>query len=247
MKTPKRFFRLNYADVATLEVMLKTGTVSCPDPDLAMEVAVGDGIILARFNESSQSGEVRALGVVTSSPGSRGALTVDWIRASETLHPSMQGIRFWRQSKPYFRFAASVVKGYRLPEIFQRHFGHQAQSVLEAPRSEAKRSVARPEVPVVRNEPDFEKFGVANDRAGFVYVIRSSYGYKIGKTKRMKQRSQLFSVKLPFDIEVVHYAWFEDYSRAELKLHQRFKTKCLNGEWFQLTHEDVEEIKSFKL
>lgn len=247
MKLPKRFYRLNYADAAALEMMLKSGAITCSDPDLAMEVEVGDGIILARFNESSQSGEVRAIGVVTSSPGSRGALTVDWIRASETLHPSAQGMRFWRQSKPYFRFAASVVRGYRLPEMFQRHFGHQTQSVLDTPHSETKSNGATPEVSVVRNNPDFEKFAVANDRAGFVYVIRSCYGYKIGKTKRMKQRSQLFSVKLPFDIEVIHYAWFEDYSRAELKLHQRFKTKRLNGEWFQLTDRDVEEIKSFTL
>lgn len=247
MKTPKRFFRLNYVDAAALEAMLKTGTVSCSDPDLAMEMEVGDGIVLARFNESSQSGEVRALGVVTSSPGSRGTQCVDWIRVTETLHPSTQGMRYWRQTKPYFCFDPPVVKRYRLPEMFQRHFGNQTNSVLETPRSVATRSVGRPEVSVVRNEPDLERFGFENDRAGFVYVIRSSYGYKIGKTKRMKQRSQLFSVKLPFEIEVVHYAWFEDYSRAELALHQRFKTKRLNGEWFQLTHGDVEEIKTFRL
>ena len=247
MKKPKRFFRVNYADAAALELMLKTGTVSCPDPDLAMEVEVGDGIILARFSESSQSGEVRALGVVTNLPGSHGVLGVDWIRATETLHPSTQGMRFWRQAKPYFRFAASVVNGYQLPEMFQRHFGHQTQPVFEMPRSEPKCSVGRADVSVGGKVPDVKGLDITSNRAGFVYVIRSSYGYKIGKTKRMKQRSQLFSVKLPFEIEVVHYAWFEDYSRAELELHRRFKTKRLNGEWFQLTHGDVEEIKAFRL
>ena len=134
MKTPKRFFRLNYVDAAALEAMLKTGTVSCSDPDLAMEMEVGDGIVLARFNESSQSGEVRALGVVTSSPGSRGTQCVDWIRVTETLHPSTQGMRYWRQTKPYFCFDPPVVKRYRLPEMFQRHFGNQTNSVLETPR-----------------------------------------------------------------------------------------------------------------
>lgn len=247
MKEPKRFFRLNYSDAAALELMLKTGTVSCSDPDLSMEVEVGDGIVLARFNESTQSGEVRALGVVTNSPGSHGALGVNWIRGTETLHPSTQGMRFWRQTKPYFRFAASVIKGYRLPEMFQRYFGQQTQPALQTLRSETKRSAGRPEVSAVGSKPELKAFDVDNDRAGFVYLIRSSYGYKIGKTKRMKQRSQLSSVKLPFEIEVVHYAWFDDYSRAELELHRRFRTKRLNGEWFQLTHGDVEEIKTFRL
>lgn len=247
MTTPKRFFRLNYADAAALEVMLKTGTVSCSDPDLALELELGNGIILARFNEGTQSGEVRALGVVTSSPGSRGAMAVDWIRATETFHPSTQGMRFWRQSKPYFRFAASVVKGYRLPEMFQRHFGYEAPSAVVTQRSEAQRNVDRLGVSVVQNKPALGNPGFANDRAGFVYLIRSPYGYKIGKTKRMKQRSQLFSVKLPFEIEVIYYAWFEDYSRAEWALHQRFKTKRLNGEWFQLTRGDVDAIETFRL
>lgn len=138
MKTPKRFFRLNYLDAAGLDLMLKTGTVTCPAPDLAMELKVGDGIVLARFNEGSQSGEVRAIGVVTSSPGGHGTIAVDWIRVTDTLYPSSQGMRFWRQTKPYFRFAASVVTRYRLPEMFQRHFGHQTQSALDARPSGAE-------------------------------------------------------------------------------------------------------------
>lgn len=35
------------------------------------------------------------------------------------------------------------------------------------------------------------------DDPGYVYVIRSKYGFKIGKSKRLKGRTRLFEVKLP--------------------------------------------------
>ena len=33
---------------------------------------------------------------------------------------------------------------------------------------------------------------------GFIYLIKSKYGYKIGKSKKIQDRLSLFNVKLPF-------------------------------------------------
>ena len=53
----------------------------------------------------------------------------------------------------------------------------------------------------------------------------------------------LFGVKLPFPIEVLHYAWFENHSKAERDLHMRFASKRLEGEWFNLDDTDIRYIR----
>lgn len=245
MANVKRFFRLNYASNAALESMILSKTFTCSDPDFVLSVRVGDGILLARFNESNQVGEVRALGIVTEVTGSGASPKVDWIRVKENLYPSTQGMQFWRQRKPFFVFAASVVEHYRLPDMFKGHFEREKQPISPAGTTGTVGSVARSGMQ--KEERRCPNPTTTSDRGGYVYLISSPYGHKIGKTKRMKERAQLFSVKLPFEIEVVHYKWFDDYSRAEAALHQRFKEKRLDGEWFRLTPSDVQAVKAFTL
>ena len=57
-------------------------------------------------------------------------------------------------------------------------------------------------------------------------------------------RTRLFEVKLPFPIELVHYAYFDDYTKAEREMHQMFAAKRLEGEWFDLDENDVSAIKA---
>lgn len=78
---------------------------------------------------------------------------------------------------------------------------------------------------------------------GYVYLVRSQYGIKIGKSVNVKSRTRLFEVKLPFPISVEHYAWFDDYSYAERNLHKKYHAQRLEGEWFDLSQEDVANIK----
>lgn len=80
---------------------------------------------------------------------------------------------------------------------------------------------------------------------GFVYVIRSDYGFKIGKTVNMKVRTRLFGVKLLFPISIEHYAWFEDYTYAERQFHEMFHARRLEGEWFELNPQDLVKIKTY--
>ena len=218
-----KYWRLNYASDSVLEAMISNSSIVCVDSDFALSLRVGDGVLLARFDEASRGGQVRALGRVTEISRASGKPVVQWKRVSEVLYPSIQGQKFWQQVKPYFAFATSVVKHYRLNELFEKHF-----SAIGA------RDSIRRAVPASQE----------SSSGGYVYVIRSEYGYKIGKTKRMKDRAQLFSVKLPFPIEIVHFAWFDDYSAAELLFHQTFQSKRLQGEWFNLSASDLARIKS---
>lgn len=82
-------------------------------------------------------------------------------------------------------------------------------------------------------------------RSGYVYLLRSSNGfYKIGRTVDPDDRIATFSVKLPFDVEYEHVISCSDMYELETRLHVHFAFKRVNGEWFDLSPDDIAYIKS---
>jgi len=81
-----------------------------------------------------------------------------------------------------------------------------------------------------------------NNDIGYIYVIYSKHGWKIGKSKNPKERYSLFSVKLPFEIKLKLVLMCLDYHNLERILHLKFKEQRLNGEWFSLKKSDIEHI-----
>lgn len=83
--------------------------------------------------------------------------------------------------------------------------------------------------------------------SGFVYLILAENGlYKIGKAKNVTTRLKPFTVSFPMKWELVHTFQSNDYSTAEAQLHEMFSDKRDVGEWFRLSTEDVEHIKSIQ-
>ncbi len=83
------------------------------------------------------------------------------------------------------------------------------------------------------------------DHSGYVYLIKSERGmYKIGRSKGPKGRIKTLEVKLPFEIEPICLIPTQNANRLEKQLHYRFESKRIDGEWFALTEEDVQYIKS---
>lgn len=79
---------------------------------------------------------------------------------------------------------------------------------------------------------------------GFVYLLKSSNGYyKIGYTNNIKKRLHDIGIKVPFKIELIHKIKCSDARRLESELHSQFSSKRVNGEWFNLSQEDVNYIK----
>lgn len=228
MTTPKTYWRLNYASDAVFEEMLSKCTVISVDKDFALSLQPGHGVVLARFDENAGAGIVRAIGIVTGIDRANSQPILTWKRIATSLFPSEQGKQFWRQAKPFFKFASEVAKKYQLADLFSEHFPPGSYELTNTSQKASRQEAVS---------------GIGT--GGYIYVIKSEHGYKIGKTKQMKSRAQLFSVKLPFPIEVVHYAWFDNYSSAEAELHCMFKSKRLEGEWFDLSHHDLARIKEF--
>ena len=194
-------------------------------PEFLRRLNPGEGIALGTWSESELLGTVTALGVCLdrTTTGAR----IDWREVHIPLKPNPSGRTHWR-SKQFFGFADTVIERYGLADLFSERFP-DLDSFTFASR--------KPTPGIARRLPTIAT-------PGYVYVIRSQHGFKIGKTVNMKSRTRLFEVKLPFPIKIEHYAWFENYSDAERTFHETFRSKRLEGEWFNLTPTDIAQIKT---
>lgn len=81
-------------------------------------------------------------------------------------------------------------------------------------------------------------------KVGYVYIIKTTKGhYKIGESKEPKKR---FS-KLGGPVEkIVHSFQTDDCKRLETYLHDKFASKRVGSEIFQLSQDDLDEISVVK-
>ncbi len=217
----RKYWRLSTDALPQKAMVFNTPALEGP-AELIARLSPRQGIVLARWNPASLLGQVSALGVVTKV----GPTEVDWREVDITLRPNPSGRTHWA-NKPFFSFAKAVVARYMLDDLFAERFPDLEDMEFSSGRPS---SVGR-RLPTAVTP-------------GYVYVIRSDYGFKIGKTVNLKSRTRLFEVKLPFPIQIEHYAWFDDYTAAERNFHEMFSAKRKEGEWFDLNAQDLARIKS---
>lgn len=80
---------------------------------------------------------------------------------------------------------------------------------------------------------------------GYVYVIKKidENIVKIGMSKNYNERTKQISTKLHFEVETIKVFKTDDMESLEKHLHELYKDKRLNGEWFKLTDSDIKHIK----
>lgn len=210
---------------AGLATYVGEGVLTLPQ-GLADRLRPGDGVLIGTWNEQSLTGSISALAVVTSLNVQTRQASIEMAETELTLKPNPSGRRWWRND--YFKFAESVRERYMLDDLFAEHFpGYADIDITPWHR------------PVASREKNYLPI------TGHIYVLQSEYGYKIGKTVNLKDRVRLFGVKLPFQFELVVTGLVENYSKVEAELHQQYSHKRLEGEWFSLDPEDVDQIAAY--
>lgn len=84
-----------------------------------------------------------------------------------------------------------------------------------------------------------------NYEKGSIYLVQALIPdgyYKIGKSKNPVDRIEKLGVILPFPLKPIHQFKTDNMQRGEAVLHNRYADKRVNGEWFQLTEQDVKDI-----
>ncbi len=78
-----------------------------------------------------------------------------------------------------------------------------------------------------------------------IYLIRAENGLvKIGLGESPKKRLSQAQSSSPIRLELIHMASVDNAEEVEKSLHQLYAAKRSHGEWFQLTEDDVSDIKN---
>ena len=83
---------------------------------------------------------------------------------------------------------------------------------------------------------------------GFVYFVQEymNGSFKIGKTKNLEKRMNIFGVKLPFENKLIFLIKTGNHHQTEVAFHKHFSDKRLEGEQFALNKDDLGWIKAGK-
>lgn len=81
---------------------------------------------------------------------------------------------------------------------------------------------------------------------GYVYFVQEymNGSFKIGKTKNIEKRMNVFGVKLPFENKLIYLIKTGNHHQTEVSFHKHFSDKRLDGEWFALNKDDVAWVKA---
>lgn len=243
MLTPAKYWRIPCSLNSVTDAPSSEFTLPPEIANQASPPSRGHGITIAAYDEVDQTGFLRWLGIVAGGNGT--TRTVDWQPTTALISVDTDtGDRYWRSGP--FAFAKNKISDYGLHELWQQHFDglelRDHTTMATRPKGAAKTRASRI-APERLNPVEVIGQPTSGALAGVVYVLKSAYGYKIGRTRSVPDRMRTFGVQLPFIYTIPFCVWFDDCHAAERRYHDAFARKRINGEWFDLEETDIELIR----
>lgn len=84
-----------------------------------------------------------------------------------------------------------------------------------------------------------------DDTSGYIYIILVNEYYKIGRTKNYNTRRKTYITENPTPIQTILFKHVNNHIQIEKKLHNMFKHKLHQSEWFKLNASDINKIKKY--
>jgi hypothetical protein len=100
--------------------------------------------------------------------------------------------------------------------------------------------------PIDATEPEPEEPRSESQFLGFVYLLKSGRYHKVGRSNSVGRRERELAIQLPERAKMVHSIKTDDPVGIEAYWHARFEGRRKNGEWFELTADDVLAFKRRK-
>ncbi|HMN11815.1 MAG TPA: GIY-YIG nuclease family protein [Bellilinea sp.] len=155
---------------------------------------------------------------------------------------------------PFFPFGISYRhcdKAECLQEAYKKstecaaHMREKKEQAAEKARVKADSTrIEREERQRVKAERQREQ-EVSRGHPGFVYLMKSDTGlHKIGCAKDINARRAGIERDTPVAMEIIHYFSSSEQFKAEKVLHLRYAEQRVKYEWFDLSPEQIEDIKS---
>ena len=85
---------------------------------------------------------------------------------------------------------------------------------------------------------------IISNKKGYVYFVKGNKNIvKIGCTTDIKNRIKSLSTGFPYKLKLLNKIYSKNYGYIEGLFHEFFKNKRLRGEWFDLSDEEIYNIK----
>lgn len=84
------------------------------------------------------------------------------------------------------------------------------------------------------------------DKKPTVYLIKCHERYKIGRTNNLSARFFNKAGSSPYPYEHIWHLYINEHALLEKTLHRIFKKQRVHYEWFNLSNDQVEQIKKIR-
>ena len=197
----------------------------------AAHLRPGDVLVVYSTTDEFKTCAVSTLSEIIDSDGESGSTVLDCRRVANTIAPASR--QAWRWEKfAFMPLAPSRVTAYAIPQMLAEAFEDLTWPLRKYPDNTYKAIY-----------PDLSKPTIQPE-TGSVYLMRSPEWYKIGKSLDVEKRRRTLSRAHGVELRVLHSFLSTDYSRAELLLLNRYRSRKKQGEMFFLNESDVVDIRA---